>query len=157
EDLQKQLAAAKKKLFDARAKRERPFLDTKILTAWNGQMIAGAALAGQANDDKDAVEMAKKAADFVLENLKTKEGGLMRTYGAAPGQKATGRLNGYLDDYAYLVHGLLALHEVTGEKRWLDEAKALTDTMIKFHGDEKTGAFFYTSNDHEKLFARAKD
>lgn len=157
EDLGKQLAAARKKLFDARAKRERPFLDTKILTAWNGQMIAGAALAGQAIDDKDAVEMAKKAADFVLKNLKTKEGRLQRTYGAAPGQKATAKLNGYLDDYAYLVHGLLTLHEVTGEKRWLDEARALTDTMIKFHGDEKTGAFFYTSNDHEKLFARAKD
>ena len=63
----------------------------------------------------------------MLKNLRTKEGRLLRTYGAAPGQKAEARLNAYLDDYAYLVHGLLCLHDVTGEKRWLDEAKSLTD------------------------------
>src|SRR5205807_10425608 len=58
----------------------------------------------------------------------------------------------------YLVHGLLALHDATKERKWLDEAKALTDTMVKFHGDKDgPGGFFYTSHDHEKLFARAKD
>ncbi len=55
------------------------------------------------------------------------------------------------------MHGLLALHDVTAEKRWLDEAKALTNTMVKFHGDTERGGFYYTSSDHEKLFARAKD
>jgi uncharacterized protein YyaL (SSP411 family) len=120
-------------------------------------MIAGAALAGQALDDKKAIKMAEKAADFVLKNLRTKDGRLLRTYGAAPGQKAEARLKGYLDDYAFLVHGLLCLHDVTGDKRWLEEAKALTDTMIKYHADDKAGAFFYTASDHEKLFARAKD
>src|SRR5207248_10027310 len=64
---------------------------------------------------------------------------------------------GYLDDYTYLVHGLLCLHDATKEKKWLDEAKALTDVMVKFHGDDKVGGFFYTSHDHEKLFARSKD
>jgi uncharacterized protein YyaL (SSP411 family) len=157
QELWSQLAGLRKELFDVRSKRPRPFRDTKVLTAWNGQMIAGAALAGQALDDKSAVGSAVRAADFVLKNLKTADGRLLRTWGAAPGQKAEARLNGYLDDYAYLVHGLLCLHDVTGEKRWLDEAKALTDTMVKYHEDPKDGAFFYTSNDHEKLFARSKD
>jgi uncharacterized protein YyaL (SSP411 family) len=157
QQLESRLAQSRKKLFDERSKRPRPFLDTKILTGWNGQMIAGAALAGQALDDKAAIGAASRAAEFVLKNLKTADGKLLRTWGAAPGQKAEARLNGYLDDYAYLVHGLLCLHDVTGERRWLDEAKALTDTMVKLFEDPKEGAFFYTSSDHEKLFARSKD
>jgi len=156
-DLQKQLDPIRQKLFAARAKRERPFLDTKILTAWNGQMIAGLALAGQALDDKAAIAAARTAAVFVLENLRTKDGRLLRTWSAVPGEKAKAKLNAYLDDYAYLVHGLLTLHDVTGEELWLSEAKALTAVMVKWHADEKVGGFYYTSGDHEKLFARSKD
>jgi len=155
--LQERLAAANKKLFDARAKSERPFLDTKVLTAWNGQMIAGYAVAGQVLEEKKYIEAAAKAADFLLKTLRNKDGRLLRTYGAAPGKVPTARLNGYLDDYAYLVHGLLCLHDATGDKKWLDEAKKLTDLMIEFHGDKDKGGFFYTSHDHEKLFARSKD
>jgi hypothetical protein len=154
---EERLAALRKKLLDVRGKRVRPFLDTKVLTAWNGQMIAGLAEAGKALDDKKTIQAAARAADFLLKNLRNKEGRLYRTYGAAPGQKPAARLNGYLDDYAYLVHGLLCLHDATGEAHWLDEAKALTDVMVKFYGDEKVGGFFYTSKDHEKLFARSKD
>jgi uncharacterized protein YyaL (SSP411 family) len=156
QQLEDRLVPVRQKLFQVRARRTRPFLDTKVLTAWNGEMIAGVAAAGAALEDKKVVERAKRAADFVLKNLRTPEGRLLRTYGAAPGQKAESRLNGYLDDYAFLVHGLLGLHDATGEARWLDEARKLTDTMVKFHGDE-AGGFFYTSSDHEKLFARSKD
>jgi uncharacterized protein YyaL (SSP411 family) len=157
EQLEARLAGPRKRLLEARAKRPRPFLDTKVLTAWNGQMIAGLARAGEALGDKQAVESAARAAKFVLGAMKTKEGRLLRSYAAVPGEKPKARLNGYLDDYAYLVHGLLTLHDVTGEKAWLDEAKALTETMIKYHGDGERGGFFYTSSDHEKLFTRAKD
>jgi uncharacterized protein YyaL (SSP411 family) len=157
EALAGRLAPLRKKLLHARDQRPRPFLDTKVLTAWNGQMIAGLARAGQALGDKEPVAAAGSAADFVLKNLRTREGRLLRTYGAAPGQKLAARLNGYLDDYAFFVHGLLTLHDVTGEKRWLNEARALTDVMVKFHLDKDAGGFFYTSNDHEQLFARAKD
>ncbi len=157
EALEARLAPLRHKLFEVRAKRPRPFLDTKVLTAWNGQMIAGMAEAGQALGDKEAIAAAVRAADFVLANLRTKDGRLLRTWGAAPGQKAGARLNGYLDDYAYLVHGLLTLDDVTGERRWRDEAKALVETMLKYHGDPERGGFFYTSKDHEKLFARSKD
>jgi uncharacterized protein YyaL (SSP411 family) len=156
EELAGRLAPLRKKLFEVRARRPQPFLDTKVLTAWNGQMIAGLAQAGQALGDAQAVAAAARAADFLLKNLRTADGRLLRTYGAAPGQKAAARLNGYLDDYAYLIHGLLTLHDVTQEQRRLDEARALADVMVKFHLD-KEGGFFYTSNDHEQLFARAKD
>src|SRR5262249_40109242 len=59
--------------------------------------------------------------------------------------------------YAFLVHGLLNLHDATKEDKWLGEAKKLTDVMLEFHLDKKNGGFFYTSSDHEKLFARSKD
>ncbi len=157
EDLEKALTGLRQKLFDVRAKRPRPFLDTKVLTAWNGQMIAGMALAGQALDDKVSIEAAARAANFVLTNLRKPDGRLLRTWGAAPGQKAEARLNAYLDDYAFFIHGLLCLHDVTGDERWLKEAVALADVMIANHLDKKDGAFYFTSHDHEKLFARAKD
>ena len=128
-----------------RAKRERPFLDTKILTAWNGQMIAGLATAGRLLEEPKYTAAAARAADFLLKKMRTKDGRLLRTYGAAPGQAAAARLNAYLDDYAFLVHGLLCLHDATNDKKWLDEAKALTETMIEFHGDKERGGFFYTS------------
>ena len=120
-------------------------------------MIAGYAVAGQALGERKYLDTAAKAADFLLKTMRTRDGRLLRTYGAAPGKKAEARIAGYLDDYAFLVHGLLCLHDATGDKKWLDEARALTETMIKFHLDAKAGGFFYTSNDHEKLFARSKD
>jgi uncharacterized protein YyaL (SSP411 family) len=156
-ETEKRLAPLRQKLFDARAKRVKPFLDTKVLTAWNGQMIAGYAVAGQLLDEPKYTATAAKAADFLLAKLRTKDGRLMRTYGARPGGGAEAKLNGYLDDYAFLVHGLLCLHDATKEKKWLDQARALTDVMVKYHLDEKWGGFFYTSSDHEKLFARGKD
>jgi uncharacterized protein YyaL (SSP411 family) len=157
EALAARLAPLQEKLLAARGKRPRPFLDTKILTAWNGQMIAGLARAGQALGDKEAEAAAARAADFILKNLRTQAGRLLRTYGAGPGQRPAARLKGYLDDYAFFIHGLLTLHDVTKEKRWLDEARTLTDVMVKYHLDKEAGGFFYTSNDHEQLFARAKD
>jgi uncharacterized protein YyaL (SSP411 family) len=157
EQLDERLAPARQKLLEARSRRTRPFLDTKVLTAWNGQMIAGYATAGVLLQEPKYVQTAARAAEFVLKTLRTKDGRLFRSYGAVPGRKAEARLGGYLDDYAYLVHGLLCLHEATGEKRWLTDARALTDRMVEFHGDTKVGGFFYTANDHEKLFARSKD
>jgi uncharacterized protein YyaL (SSP411 family) len=157
EQLEARLEPLRQKLFEARAKRTRPRLDTKVLTAWNGLMIAGYARAGQELEEPKYTARAARAAEFVLGRLRTKDGRLLRTYGAAPGEKPEARLNGYLDDYAFLVHGLLNLHDATGEKKWLDEARALTDTMVKFHADPDRGGFFYTASDGEKLFARAKD
>jgi uncharacterized protein YyaL (SSP411 family) len=155
--LRETLNSSLKKLFDSRSKRPRPFLDTKVLTSWNGEMIAGYAVAGRALDEPKYTQTAAKAANFVLKNMRTPEGRLLRTYGAAPGGKPEARLMAYLDDYAFLVHGLLCLHDATNEAKWLDAARKLTDKMIELHADKKAGGFFYTANDHEKLFARSKD
>jgi len=132
-------------------------LDTKVLTAWNGQMIAAFAAAGQALEQREYIDTAARAADFILKNLRTSEGRLLRTYGAAPGQPPTAKINAYLDDYAFFIHGLLCLHDASGDKRWLEFAQSLADDMVKYHLDSDNGGFFYTANDHEKLFARTKD
>jgi uncharacterized protein len=157
EELQAKLAVLKPKLLQAREKRPRPFLDTKVLTAWNGQMIAGLAVAGKAFEQPEYTKAAVKAADFILTNLRTKDGRLMRTFSRKADGKTEAKLNAYIDDYAFLVNGLLCLHDVTNDVRWLKEAKSLTDTMVKWHGDGERGGFFFTSSDHEKLFARPKD
>src|SRR5690606_33400722 len=94
---------------------------------------------------------------FVLRHQKTKDGRLLRTYGAAPGKNPKADVPAYLEDYAILVHGLLTLYDVTGEKRWLEESEALTAAMIEHYADKKNGGFFFTAHDHEKLFARSKD
>jgi uncharacterized protein YyaL (SSP411 family) len=157
EATEKRLEPLRQKLFEARSKRARPFLDTKILTAWNGQMIAGYAVAGRLLDEPAYTRAAAKAADFILAKLRTADGRLLRTYGARPRAAAEARLNGYLDDYAYFIHGLLCLHDATKDNKWLDAAKALAGLMTKHFADEKGGGFYYTANDHEKLFARGKD
>jgi hypothetical protein len=120
-------------------------------------MIAGYAEAAIALENPAYAARAERAAGFLLRNLRTRDGRLLRTYSARPNEKGEARLNGYLEDYACLTHGLLRLHAATGKKQWLDEAVALTDTMVTWHQDKERGGFYFTSHDHEELFARAKD
>ncbi len=157
DELVARLRPFKQKLFEARAKRPRPFLDTKILTGWNGLMIAAYADAGSALKDRTYYTKAERAAEFLLTHLRTKDGRLLRTWSARPGEKGEAKLTATLEDYAFLVHGLFILGNETGKKRWLDEAAALTETMVKHHHDAAHGGFFTTAHDAEKLFARAKD
>jgi uncharacterized protein len=156
-ELTDRLAGMRAKLLAVREKRPRPFLDTKVLTAWNGQLIAGLAVAGQTLQQPDYTKAAVRAAEFLLANVRTKDGRLMRTYSRKPDGKAEAKLNAYVQDYSFLVDGLLCLHDATGEARWLNEAKALTEAMVKWYGDGDRGGYFFTSSDHEKLFARPKD
>jgi uncharacterized protein YyaL (SSP411 family) len=157
DELRPRVAAVRRKLFEARARRPHPFVNRSALTAWSGLMIAGFAETGRALGEPVHVETAARAAEFVLKHQLTKEGRLLRTYAAQPGKPPAAQGPAYLEDYAFLVHGLLALHEATGRKTWLDRARALTDTMIRYHGDRKAGGYYFTANDHEKLFARSKD
>src|SRR5207244_3186544 len=142
---------------EAPSKQSRTYHDTNGLTGWNGQMIAGYATAGKVLAEPSYIETAAKAADFLLRTLRTSDGRLLRIYAAVPGEAAKARVPAYLDDYAFLVHGLLELHDATGAARWLDEAKLLTDAMINLFGDANQGGFYYTATDAEPLFARAKD
>jgi uncharacterized protein YyaL (SSP411 family) len=151
------LAPLRAKLLAARSKRERPFLDTKVLTGWNGQMVAAYARAGEVLKEPKYLQSAEKAADFLLSKLRAKDGRLLRVYAAKPGEKPEPRGPAFLEDYAFLVHGLLNLHDATGQAKWLDGAKALTELMVQWHGDGDRGGFFTTPGDGEKLFARGKD
>jgi uncharacterized protein YyaL (SSP411 family) len=157
EKLESSLDASRKKLLALRNNRIRPFLDTKILTGWNGQMIAGLAMASKALNEPAYLKAAEKASDFILNNLQQTDGRLMRSFGAVPGEKPQAKILAYLDDYAYLVHGLLTLYEINGDKKRLTQAVELNEKMIKHHGKQGTGPFFQTSEEHEKLFARSID
>ncbi|MFN0020910.1 MAG: thioredoxin domain-containing protein [Pirellulaceae bacterium] len=169
-ELEAQLTPIRKKLLDARGKRARPLTDTKMLTADNGLMIGGLADAarilkasgGRQPPDTSAkadryLAAAIKAADFVLANLRTKEGRLLRTYSKAGEAGGKAKLNAYVDDYAFLVDGLLRLHQATGDKKWLTAAGEITTKQVELFQDEKSGGFYFTSSDHEALFARGKN
>jgi hypothetical protein len=156
-ELVARLEPLRRNLFEARAKRARPFLDSKVIAAWNGQMIAGYARAGKVFKNPDFVKSAATAADFILTTMRDKNGRLHRLYAAAPGEKPAARGTAFLDDYSYVIHGLLALHDATGEKKWLAAARELTDIVIRWHDDGDRGAYFFAPSDGEKLFARAKD
>jgi uncharacterized protein YyaL (SSP411 family) len=151
------LQPARLKLLQARSKRARPLLDTKVVTGWNGLMIAGYGDAAVALGEPRYAEIAERAAGFLLKNLRSKDGALLRTFSVTTDGQGHAKLNAYLEDYAFLVHGLLAHHDATGKKQWLDEAAALTNTMIDRYGDKTNGGFFFTSHDHEELFVRTKD
>jgi len=151
EDYTRQLQPQRQKLLAARGKRERPLTDTKILTSWNGLLIRGLADAGRIFKTPRYTQAAAKAADFALSKLRTPEGRLLRTYG-----QGQAKLNAYLDDYSFLVDGLIALHRATGDKRWLIAAGELTDKQIELFWDAERGGFYYTSGDHEQLLARSK-
>lgn len=151
-DLEAKLVPMRLKLMKVRGKRERPLLDTKILTSWNGLMIRGFADAGRIFKNDSYIESASNAANFVLEKLKTKEGRLKRTY--SDGQA---RLNAYLNDYSFLIDGLIALEKATGDKAWLAKADELQKKQMELFWDEQKGGFFFTSKDHEQLLVRSKN
>ena len=153
----KKFEPLKTKLFDARAKRSRPFLDPKLITAWNGQMIGAYAKAGEVLKEPKYTQAAAKAAEFLLKNLRDKDGRLLRIYAAKTGEKPTARIPAFLDDYAFLTQGLLNLHAATGDKKWLGEAEALAAAQAKWFGDDARGGYFSSAHDSEKLFARSKD
>ena len=151
-DLEAKLMPIRKKLADMRAKRPRPITDTKLLAADNGLAVGGLADAGRILKEPRYVQAAEKAADFVLTKLRREDGRLMRTFSAGEA-----RLNAYVNDYAFVVDGLLRLHQATGDKRWLTAAGELTDKQIELFADVKGGGFFFTSSDHEVLIARGKE
>jgi uncharacterized protein YyaL (SSP411 family) len=139
EQLESELAPLRQQLLTLRSQRPRPLTDKKILTSWNGLMIRGFADAGRGLKQPQYVATARRAAEFMLRELRTPDGRLLRTY-----SQGQAKLNAYLDDYAFLVDGLIALHRATGEQEWLA-------------ADDARGGFFFTSDDHESLIARGMD
>lgn len=151
EELRRQLALGREKLFEVRSLRIAPGRDEKILTSWNGMMIDTLAVVDGGRRGPYATA-AINAANFILTKMRTPEGRLFRTY-----KDGRARLNGYLEDYSYLANGLVSLYETTFDRRWIDEALSTVAVMIAEFWDEEDGGFFYTGKTHEELIARGKD
>jgi uncharacterized protein YyaL (SSP411 family) len=151
ERLQEALERGRQKLFAAREERIKPGRDEKVLTAWNGLMLASFAEAAAILERQDYLDVAEKNAGFVLSELR-RDGLLLRTY-----KDGQAKLNAYLEDYAFYADGLVALYQATGKLRWLEEAVSLSERMIEEFWDEDEGGFFYTGKSHEELIVRTKD
>jgi uncharacterized protein YyaL (SSP411 family) len=151
--LDARMSEARAKLYALRSKRIWPGLDDKVLTSWNGLMLAAFAEAGQSLGRADYIDAAKSNADFLHRTMRRDSGRLVRTWKAGSDAK----YNAYLEDYAYLADGLLALYEATFETRWVDWARELAELMLTHFRDTKNGGFFDTSDDHERLIHRPKD
>ena len=146
------LKNARDKLFDARKKRVHPLKDDKILTSWNGLMIAAFAKGYQVFGDQAYADAARMAAAFILENLRTAGGRLLRRY-----RQGEAACSGYLDDYAFLVWGLIELYEATFEIAYLQEAIALNQEMIDIFWDKEGGGLYFTGKGNELLITRSKE
>ena len=151
EDSVKGLSTAREKLLTARFEREYPLLDTKIIVNWNGLMIDALAYGYHVLGDERYLAAASKAAGFILDTLRKPNGELWHTYTAGVIKQ-----DAYLDDYAFLVRGLLGLYAATGENQWLDSARTLTDKTIQLFWDNKNGGFYYTKADAKHLIVRTK-
>ncbi|MBD3868775.1 MAG: thioredoxin domain-containing protein [Acidobacteria bacterium] len=145
------LQRCREKLYSARAARTPPLLDDKILAAWNGLMISSFARAGFALDDRGLVRSGERAADFVLKNMTTQDGLLLRSY-----REGGGIQPAFLDDYAFMIQGLLDLYEVTGKVDRLSAAVRLQAFLDGGYQDLEHGGYFLTGSDHERLLAREK-
>jgi uncharacterized protein YyaL (SSP411 family) len=137
--------------FKAHQKRVHPGRDEKILTLWNGLMLATFAEAGRVLDIGDYRKIAEQNAEFLLRELRQENGRLLRTW-----KTGEAKLNGYLEDYAYLIEGLLELYQTTFEPRWFVAAQELTETILT-HCRAPDGGFYDTSDDHEMLITRPRD
>ncbi|MFZ3385263.1 MAG: thioredoxin domain-containing protein [Candidatus Methanoperedens sp.] len=146
------IESSRSKLFKERENRIHPGKDDKILTDWNGLMIAALAKASQAFHEPGYAKAAQKAADFILSRMRNAKCGLYHRY--RDGETA---INGFLDDYSFLVWGLLELYEATFEIRYLKAALEFNEHLIIHFRDNEAGGFYLTSDDGENILIRKKD
>lgn len=150
ETVQSLLDSARQKLFKIRQKRTWPARDEKILAAWNGLMIKGMATAGRHLGRSDFLHSAERALDFVRMHL-WQDGRLLATY-----KDGKAHLSAYLDDYAFLIDGILELLQARWRDGDLDFALALADVLLAHFQDPRKGGFYFTADDHEPLIQRPK-
>ena len=144
------LSTARETLFNAREQRVRPGLDDKILTSWNGLMIKGMAKAGRVLGERRLIDSATRALDFVTETM-WRDDRLLAT-----SKDGRAHLNAYLDDYAFLIDGIVELLQTSWRTRDLELAIRLADILLEQFEDKDNGGFFFTSHDHETLIYRPK-
>lgn len=152
EDLERLVEEARHKLLIARKRRINPGKDDKILTDWNGLMIAALAKGAQAFDEPGYAKTARHALDFILKNMQRPDGRLLHRY--RDGQAA---VPAYLDDYAFLIWGLLELYEAAFEASYIKIALDLNRDLLMHFWDERRSGFYFTADDSEGLFVRQKE
>ena len=151
-ELSKSINESRELLFIEREKRIHPLKDDKILTDWNGLMIAAMAKGGKILKKPVYIDAAIKSADFIIQNLRGSDGKLKKRF-----RNNQAGLQPHIDDYAFFIWGILELYEATFETRFLISALELSKIMVDDFYDDEDGGFFIGPNDGEKLIIRAKD
>jgi uncharacterized protein YyaL (SSP411 family) len=151
ESISKSLATSRAMLFEQRAKRPRPHLDDKILTAWNGLMISAFSKSGAALREQGYIQAAQKAASFLRRNL-TAHGGLLRSW-----RGEAGSIAGFAEDYAFLIQGLLDLYQADWDSDWLKWALELQERQDALFRDEKGGGYFSSAAGDPLVSVRMKE
>ena len=147
-----ELKDLKIKLLEARLKRPRPHLDDKILVDWNGLMISGLAFGSRVLNQPRYLRAAEKSAQFILKNISRKDGRLLHRY-----RDSESAIDASIEDYAFLICGLIDLYEASFNHQYLKEAKRLTDDMLRLFWDNSDGGFYFSGETAEKLLIRQKE
>ncbi|MEZ6057375.1 MAG: DUF255 domain-containing protein [Planctomycetaceae bacterium] len=150
-ELKQSLSESRVKLLKTRNQRAPLLKDDKVLASWNGLMIRALAHGSRTLNRPDYLAAAEKGAMFVAREMRDEQGHLHRTW-----RGGKSKLNAYLDDYAFLTEGMLALYEVTQDPKWLNASRRLMDLQIELFWDPQDKGFFFTSHQHEALLARTK-
>ena len=150
EDSESRLAAGRAHLLELRKRRTQPGRDDKIITAWNGLMLAAFADAGRFLGREEYLEVARRNADFLLAELVTPERRVLRTW-----KDGRAHLNGYAEDYSHLIEGLLSLYEATFAEPYFVAAREIADQLLA-HFADPAGGFYEVSEDHETLITRPR-
>lgn len=151
-DIQNQLDHVRNKLFGVRQKRVHPRRDDKILVDWNGLMIAALSKASQVFDEPEYAKAAKKAADFILKNMRDSQNRLYHRY-----RDGEAKVTGFLTDYAFFIWGLEELYETVFDTEYLEQAVELTEILMKHFWDEQRGGFYLTPDDAEFTLVRDRE
>lgn len=146
------LKPLREKLFQYRKQRIHPHKDDKILTSWNGLMIAAMAMAGRLLNEESFTNAAQKAVDFLYKNLFNKDRRLLARY-----REGESAYLGYAEDYSFLTFGLIELYETTLKSDYLEKALSLSEKFLSLFWDEEDGGFYVYGNDGEKLISRPKE
>jgi uncharacterized protein YyaL (SSP411 family) len=150
--LMKSLETVRRKLFERREKRVHPHKDDKILADWNGLMIAALAKGTRAYGENKYAEAAGRAVDFILRKMRTSDGRLLHSY-----REGSAHVTALVDDYAFLIWGLLELYEATFDTRYLRFALEFNEDMIQHFWDGENGGFYSTADNAEQILVRQKE
>jgi uncharacterized protein len=151
-ELRKRLELIRRQLFDHRETRIHPYKDDKILTDWNGLMIAALAKGARVIDEPEFANAARRAVSFIIDKMFASDGRLLHRY-----RQGEAAIAAHLDDYSFLIYGLLELYETTFDVDYLKKALKINQYLLVHFRDDKNGGFYFTANDCESLPVRQKE